>query len=121
MIINTRAKNGQPVQVIKTFDELTDEEKANINLDTATDYKNFHIIYDRNGNLKNIQGYELSDEYLNKPKDDGIDIVDSMQLLFGKKHSRNYESAKKRVGASSEEINVARRSEKIVQDLIGLL
>lgn len=121
MIINTTAKNGQPVQVIKTFDELTDEEKTNINLDTTKDYRNFHIIYDKNGNLKNIQGYELSDEYLNRPKDDGIDIVDSMQLLFGKKRSHNYEAAKKRVGVSNEEINAARRSEKISQNLIDLL
>lgn len=118
MIIKTRAKNGQPVQVIKTFDELTAEEKdkltavekANLNLDTAKDWKNFHLIYDKHGNLKSIQGYELSDEYFNKPKDDGIDIVDSMQLLFGKKRSHNYKAAKKRVGASNAEISAARRA-----------
>lgn len=109
MIINTRAKNGQPVQVVKTLEELTDEEKAELNMKTAKDYKNFHIIYDKHGNLKNIQGYELSEEYLNQPKDSSIDMVDSMQLLFGKKGSYNYEAAKKRVGASNKEINDARR------------
>ena len=108
MIINTRAKNGQPVQVIKTFKELTDEEKANINLDTAKDYNNFHIIYDKKGNLKNIKGYELSEKYLNKPKDDGINIVDSMQLLFGSKHSEAYQAAKKRVGVTNKQVNDAR-------------
>lgn len=113
MIINTRAKNGQPVQVIKTFKELTDEEKANINLDTAKDYNNFHIVYDKKGNLKNIKGYELSEKYLNKSKNTGIDIVDSMQLLFGRKHSKAYQSAKKRVGVTNEQVNDARVAIKI--------
>lgn len=113
MIINTRAKNGQPVQVIKTFKELTDEEKANINLDTAKDYNNFHIIYDKKGNLKTIKGYELSEKYLSKSKNTGIDIVDSMQLLLGNKHSKAYQAAKKRVGVTNKQVNDARVAIKI--------
>lgn len=37
------------------------------------------------------------------------DIVDSMNLLFANKHSREYQSAKKRTSATNDDVNRARR------------
>lgn len=41
-----------------------------------------------------------------------IDMVDSMQLLFGNKHSKAYRSAKNRVGVTSKQVNAARQAFK---------
>ena len=37
------------------------------------------------------------------------DVVDAMNLLFADKHSRSYQSAKKRANVSNEQANSARR------------
>ena len=37
------------------------------------------------------------------------DVVDAMNLLFADKHSRSYQSAKKRANVSNEQVNSARR------------
>ena len=39
----------------------------------------------------------------------GHDITDAMNLLFANKHSKSYQSAKKRANVSNEQANSARR------------
>ena len=43
------------------------------------------------------------------------DFIDGMQLLYGNKRSREYQSAKKRKGVSNEQINRARQVMKEVR------
>lgn len=38
-----------------------------------------------------------------------IDMVDSMQLLFGKQHSKEFQQAKKRAGVTIKQVNAARK------------
>lgn len=39
----------------------------------------------------------------------GYDVVDTMNLLFANKHSKSYQSAKRRANVSNEQVNSARR------------
>lgn len=39
----------------------------------------------------------------------GYDVVDAMNLLLANKHSKSYQSAKKRANVSNEQVNSARR------------
>lgn len=41
--------------------------------------------------------------------DSNSDFIDGMQLLYGNKKSKEYQSAKKRKGVSNEQINRARK------------
>lgn len=107
MIIKDQANNGQPVQVIKTFKELTDEEKARLIIpagQSKDDYINYQVRYNKKGKLLGIAVHEMK----KATKDTGIDIVDSMQLLFGNKHSKAYQAVKKRVGVTNKQVNDAR-------------
>lgn len=112
MRVTSTAKNGQILMAYKSYGELTDEEKAALTFawaESKEDYTTYQVRYNKSGNLLGVKGHAFSkakEAELAKP---AIDMVDSMQLLFGKKHSHNYEAAKKRAGASSKEINAARR------------
>lgn len=107
MIIKDRAKNGQVLNAIKSYDELTDEELANLIIpdgQSKDDYINYQVRYNKKGKLLGVSVYEMKE---NK-EDAGIDMVDSMQLLFGNKHSKTYQSAKKRAGVTNKQVNAAR-------------
>lgn len=116
MKILDQAKNGQICNAIKTYDELTDEEKKNLQLSTnedIEDYATFQVRYNKKGSLLGVQGHEFSEKENSKFEKPQIDMVDSMQLLFGKKRSRAYEMAKKRITkishVSDSDIDAARR------------
>lgn len=107
MIIKDQANNGQIVNAIKHYDELTDDEKARLIIpagQSKDDYINYQVRYNKRGKLLGAAVHEMKET----TKDTGIDIVDSMQLLFGSKHSKAYQAAKKRVGVTNEQVNDAR-------------
>lgn len=107
MIIRGQAKNGQIVNAIKSYNELTDNEQAHLMLpygDSKDDYINYQVRYNRKGTLLGVSGHELKET----DEDAGVDMVDSMQLLFGNKRSKAYQSAKKRAGVASKQVNDAR-------------
>ena len=107
MIIKDQAKNGQIVNAIKSYDELTDDEQARLIIpagQSKDDYINYQVRYNKKGRLLGVAVHELKET----AEDTGIDIVDSMQLLFGNKHSKAYQAAKKRVGVTNDQVNSAR-------------
>ena len=114
MKILEKAKNGQPVYLIKIYEELTASELDELRFpytDSKEDYKNYAVHYSKKGELIRVQPHDFSgkkkkeiEKMINQP-----DILDSMQVLFGRKHSRAYQSSKKRLNVSNNEINNARR------------
>ena len=107
MIIKDQANNGQVVNAIKSYTELTDDERAHLIIpagQSKDDYISYQVRYNKKGRLLGAAVHELK----KATEDTGIDIVDSMQLLFGSKHSKAYQAAKKCVGVTNEQVNDAR-------------
>jgi hypothetical protein len=112
MIIKDQASNGQVVNAIKSYTELTEDEKARLIIpagQSKDDYISYQVRYNKEGKLLGVAVHELKET----TEDTGIDIVDSMQLLLGSKHSKAYQAAKKRVGVTNEQVNGARVAIKI--------
>lgn len=107
MIVKEKAQNGRILIALKSYDELTDEELANLIIPDGQfkdDYINYQVRYNKKGKLLGVSVYEIKES----KEDAGIDMVNSMQLLFGNKHSKAYQSAKKRAGVTNKQVNVAR-------------
>lgn len=116
MEIKEQAANGQPVYIIKRYEELTDEEKNNLILPSEfniEDFANFRIRYNKKGELIKVWDGDFTKEYMKKSHEESInrgpDLIDSMTLLFGNKHTVQYQRAKKRSKLNNNEINVARK------------
>jgi len=107
MIIKDQAKNGQIVNAIKSYTELTGEERARLIIpagQSQDDFISYQVRYNKKGKLLGVTVHEMK----KATEDTGIDMVDSMQLLFGSKHSKAYQAAKKRVGVTNKQVNDAR-------------
>ena len=107
MIIKDQAKNGQIVNAIKSYTELTGEERARLIIpagQSQDDFISYQVRYNKKGRLLGVAVHELKET----AEDTGIDIVDSIQLLFGNKHSKAYQAAKKRAGVTNDQVNSAR-------------
>lgn len=121
MIIKDRANNGQALQIVKEYNELTDDELKILVFKSGEkkeDYSNYFVQYNKRGELLRVSPYKLTEEKFQKilnRDDEHIDLLDSLELLNCNVHSRNYRMAKKRAnyaGISDEEIAVARRIAK---------
>ena len=121
MIIKDRANNGQALQIVKEYNELTDDELKILVFKSGEkkeDYSNYFVQYNKRGELLRVSPYKLTEEKFQKiinRDDEHINLLDSLELLNGNVHSRNYRMAKKRAnyaGISDEEIAVARRIAK---------
>ncbi|MCC4370536.1 hypothetical protein LMB49_03875 [Limosilactobacillus reuteri] len=101
------AKNGQLVSAVKNFEEMTGEEKEAIRPVDKGQFVSYHVQYNKNGELLHVSGAELKEEVNADVKPD---LLDSLQVLFNKnKHSKAYQSAKKRLDVTNEQINEARQ------------
>lgn len=118
MVIRDRANNGQALQIVKKYNELTNDELKTLtfkNGEKKEDYKDYFVQYNKKGQLLRVSPYKLTDEKFQKilnRDDKHIDLLDSLELLHGNVHSHNYQMAKKRAnyaGISDEEIAAARR------------
>lgn len=118
MIIKDRANNGQALQIVKKYSELTDNELKTLifkNGEKKEDYRDYFVQYNKKGQLLRVSPYKLTEEKFQKilnRDNKHIDLLDSLELLHGNVHSRNYQMAKKRAnysGISDEEIAAARR------------
>lgn len=118
MIVKDRANNGQALQIVKEYNELTDDELKILTLKSGEkkeDYSNYFVQYNKKGELLRVSPYKLTEEKFQKilnRDNKHIDLLDGLELLHGNVHSHNYRMAKKRAnyaGISDEEIAAARR------------
>lgn len=110
---------------IKKYNELNNEElevvndkfeNSKLDLYPKEDYE-YILYYDDEGNLRSSSWiYEdpnvskLEDRAPVKINSSGkTDVIDTMTILFGKKHSKTYQQVKKRMGLTNEQVNTARR------------
>lgn len=87
-------------------EDLTTEQKASVILPyskTWDDVVSVNFQMRKDGSVSN---YSIAYKYVEQTVPD---LIDAMTMLFGKKHSRVYQSAKKRLGVSNDNINSARR------------
>ncbi|MFS0969912.1 hypothetical protein ACFC3P_12500 [Enterococcus thailandicus] len=99
MKIIAEAKNGQPTQIIKTYDEFTELEKQRLIIpagEKLEDYDTYLVHYNKNGKLMKIATYSFS-EASKKERANRIDLVDTLQVSFGKNGSESKDKAKERV------------------------
>ena len=93
MLIKQVAKNGQVVNAIKNFSELTEEEKQNLSFaygESKEDYQNYQVRYNKKGVLLGVTGYDFSEKMnakiekeSNKP-----DWIDYLTILTPKAATR---------------------------------
>lgn len=121
MIVKDRASNGQALQIVKEYNELTDDELKILVFksgENKEDYSNYFVQYNKRGRLLRVSPYKLTDEKFQKilNRDNKyLGLLDWIELLNGNVHSRNYRVAKKRAnyaGISDQEISAARRIAK---------
>lgn len=121
MIVKDRASNGQALQIVKEYNELTDDELRSLTFksgETKDNYSNYFVQYNKRGLLLRVSPYKLTDEKFQKILNrvhNCVDLLDWLELLNGNVHSHNYRVAKKRAnyaGISDKEISAARRVAK---------
>ena len=109
------AKNGQLVSAVKNYEELTAEEKEALVIPVTnelSDYANFQVRYNKKGELLGVKPHNFleSKSAAIEKRTQELDLIDGLQVLFNKnKHSKQYQSAKKRLGATNEHINEVRK------------
>lgn len=109
------AKNGQLVMAVKNYEELTTQEKEALVIPHSTklsDYANFQVRYNKKGELLGVKPHDFSESKsaaIEKQTQEP-NLIDSLQVLFNKnKHSKQYQSAKKRLNVTNKQINEARQ------------
>lgn len=87
MDIKQIAKNGQIVNAIKEYKELTEEELKALRQDNIDDYADFQVRYNKKGDLLGVTGNNFTEEKSKELEEDSIkpDILDTMNLRFGDK------------------------------------
>lgn len=121
MIVKDRASNGQALQIVKEYNELTDNELRSLTFKSGEkkeDYSNYFVQYNKRGYLIRVSPYKVTEEKFQKILNrdtKSIGLLGWLELLHGNVHSHNYRVAKKRAnyaGISDQEIAVARRVAK---------
>ena len=82
-------KSQMIIQYGKTFEDVV---KVSVQIGNDGKLKHYSVTYKYDSNL-----------------DSKSDLIDGMQLLYGNKRSKEYQSAKERKGVSNEQINRARQ------------
>jgi len=82
-------KSQMIIQYGKTFEDVV---KVSVQIGNDGKLKHYSVTYKYDSNL-----------------DSKSDLIGGMQLLYGNKRSKEYQSAKKRKGVSNEQINRARQ------------
>lgn len=109
MGIKATAKNGQVTQAIKTYEELTKEEKKALIIPATnqlSDYADFSVSYNKKGVLLKVSANTLSEESKSE-LDESIDFVDTLQVKFGTGKAK--QKAKERVNEKLKNDVIAER------------
>lgn len=107
MRIDQQHPNGTIMNAIKTYDELADDEKARIGLpfgDTIEDYSTYRVRRNKKNELRSVVGANYSSKRTaeiarraNEPN-----IVDAMNVLYGKGKQKAEAVAKYRASGIDE-------------------
>lgn len=107
MRIDQQHPNGTIMNAIKTYDELADDEKARIGLpfgDTIEDYSTYRVRRNKKNELRSVVGANYSSKRkaeiasrTNEPN-----IVDAMNILYGKGKQKAEAAAKYRASGIDE-------------------
>lgn len=107
MKIDQQHPNGTIMNAIKTYDELADDEKARIDLpfgDTIEDYSTYRVRRNKKNELRSVVGANYSSKRkaeiasrANEPN-----IVDAMNVLYGKGKQKAEAVAKYRASGIDE-------------------
>lgn len=107
MRIDQQHPNGTIMNAIKTYDELADDEKAHIGLpfgDTIEDYSTYRVRRNKKNELRSVVGVNYSSKRkaeiasrANEPN-----IVDAMNVLYGKGKQKAEAVAKYRASGIDE-------------------
>lgn len=86
MLVKQIAKNGQVVNAIKDFSELTEEEKQNLIFaysESKEDYKNYQVRYNKKGVLLGVTGYDYSEKMNAKIEEESKkpDLLDYLTVM----------------------------------------
>ena len=95
-------KNGQVLQAIKTYKELTETERKVLTIPrgkTLDDYKDFIVHYNKNGELLRVALNNFSDDYIKKLNNERkkANLVDVCTVAFSKSNKQK-SKIKKRIG-----------------------
>ena len=108
MIIKTQAKNGVITQAVKTYDELTAEEKKKLVFVSGTKkefYENYIVNYNKKGDLLRVQCHESTSERTKEVNIKSAEIKatpnigDFLDATYG--HGETQEKARKKIAASA--------------------
>lgn len=87
--------------------DLTEEQKAKVILEYGQTWDNVESVNFQLRKDGSISNFNVNYNY---EESTGSDVIDGMNLIFANKHSREYQSAKKRVSASNNGIDRARQT-----------
>ena len=109
-----QANNGQIVYAEKSYNELTKQEKDRLTMPSTSkikDFATFQVRYNKEGQLLTVKPHSFSVEFAKKldSKEQEIDLIDSLALLFSPANSKTYQDAKKRSKLTYKDISKARR------------
>lgn len=109
-----QANNGQIVYAEKAYSELTQQEKEKLTIpytNKVEDFATFQIRYNKEGQLLTVKPHSFSAKFAKKleNKEQEIDLIDSLALLFAPANSKTYQAARKRSRLSYQDITKARR------------
>lgn len=109
-----RTNNGQIVYAEKDYSELSQQEKEKLIIPYTSkveDFATFQIRYNKEGQLLTVKPHSFSAKFAKEleNKEQEIDLINSLTLLFAPTNSKNYRNARSRSNLSYQDIAKARR------------
>lgn len=107
MKIINQHKNGVILQSIKSYAELTDEEREILIIPATsniTDYKDFAVHRNKKDEIIRVVTNSFSDEAVDEINK-SVDLVDALEVVYGEKGTTKNNKAKKRIDSKMASID----------------
>lgn len=107
MKIINQHKNGVVLQSIKSYAELTDDERESLTIPATsniTDYKDFVVHRNKKDEIIRVVTNSFTDEKADDINE-SVDLVDALEVVYGEKGTTKNNKAKKRVNDKLSTIN----------------
>lgn len=109
MKIINQNKNGVILQSIKSYAELTDDERESLTIPATskiTDYKDFVVHRNKKNKIIRVVTNSFSDKKADEINE-SVDLVDALEVVYGEKGTTKNNKAKKRVNDKLSMINTS--------------